>query len=164
MNNKNNVEAMISHLSQEISWIEALNTLLAEEKIMLETRQFEHLEELANKKQDLSSRLEISAKERLDLYGQDKINTNPNAALQEFLKQCSPQEANEINKLNIKLVEQLGICRDLNTVNGQVIANNIHTRQQIVNVLSGNKSDATSVYTANGNLSSASDNTHHQEA
>ena len=164
MNNNNNAAQLIGHLEQEINWIEVLNVLLSEEKNVLSSRQFDRLEELAEKKQDLSAKLEESAKLRMNLINSTHPETSPSLSLQGFLKTCSVNEANEINKLNTKLIEQLTICRDLNTINGQVIANNIHTRQQIVNALSGNKVDAVSVYTSNGDLTSSSSTNHHQEA
>jgi flagella synthesis protein FlgN len=160
----NNLKKLVSHLEQEINWIEQLNNLLAEEKIMLATRQFGQLEGLAEKKQTLSTNIEESAKERMDLINNFNKNIDPALSLKEFLKDCTTEESKQIDKLNTKLVGKLTMCRELNTVNGQVIANNIHTRQQIVNALSGNRTDAVSVYNANGNIKSAADNNHHQEA
>lgn len=164
MNNNNNASKLIGHLEQEINWIEALNILLAEEKNVLSTRQFNQLEELAEKKQVLSTKLEESAKQRIDLINDTHPESSPSLSLQIFLKNCSVIEANKINTLNTKLIEQLSICRDLNTINGQVIASNIHTRQQIVNALSGNKVEATSVYTSNGDMTSSNSANHHQKA
>ena len=158
----NSIKNLASHLEQEINWVEELNTLLSEEKIVLTTRQFDALEELANKKQTLSNKIEESAKQRIDFISNS--NNNVSLSLKEFLMNCPSEETNQINKLNNKLAELLATCRELNNVNGQVIANNMHTRQQIVNALSGNKVDAVSVYTATGNLKSSPDNHHHQEA
>lgn len=67
MNNNNKAETLITHLIQEINWVEELNTLLSEEKEILSTRQFNQLEKLAEKKQELSTKLEVSAKQRVDL-------------------------------------------------------------------------------------------------
>lgn len=50
MNNKNNKVKLAQELEQELFWIKELNTLLAEEKAALSTRQFEQLELLAEKK------------------------------------------------------------------------------------------------------------------
>lgn len=158
MNNNNNAKALVSHLEQEINWIEALNLILSEEKTTLASRQFDQLEELANKKQELSNKLEESAKQRLTIVNHSVTGEK------EFLKNFSTEEAKQISRLNIKLAEKLTYCRELNTVNGQVIANNIHTRQEIVNALSGNKADAVNVYTSNGTITSKNDNNHHQEA
>ncbi len=157
-NNNNNAKALVAHLEQEINWIEELNLILGEEKNILTTCQFDQLEDMANKKQEISDKLEESAKQRLTLVNQTT------AVDKDFLKNFSTDEANQISELNIRLSEQLTICRELNTVNGQVIANNLHTRQEIVNALTGNKTDAVSVYTANGNITSKNDNSHHQEA
>ncbi len=158
----NNIKTLVSYLEQEINWIEELNILLSEEKMVLSNRQFDTLEELANKKQMLSDKIEESAKQRVDLISNS--NNNASLSLKEFLINCSSEETDHLNKLNNKLAELLTTCRDLNNVNGQVIVTNIQTRQQIVNALSGNTVDAVSVYTATGNLKSSPDNHHHQEA
>jgi flagella synthesis protein FlgN len=167
MKNNNNSKAkqLIEHLDQEINWVNDLNTLLAEEKIVLATRKFDRLEDLAEKKQVLTLKLEDSAKNRLGLMNLPTNSQNSaKESLQEFLNNCSPDETNQINLLNSKLAEKLDLCRELNTVNGQVIANNIYTRQQIINALSGNKVDATEVYNANGGIDKPSENNHHEKA
>ncbi|MCL5272004.1 MAG: flagellar protein FlgN [Gammaproteobacteria bacterium] len=162
--NNNNATTLISHLEQEINWVEALNVLLSEEKNILATRQFDLLEVTAEKKQNLSAQLEESANQRMVLINGSGVNSTPSASLQAFLKNCSTDEAHQINILNNKLVEQLSICRDLNTINGQVIANNIHTRQQIISTLSGSKTEGISVYNSNGDIKSSTDTNHHQKA
>lgn len=164
MDNNNNIKTLASHLEQEINWIEQLNVLLGEEKIALANRQFDGLEDLANRKQTLSNKIEESAKKRVEIIQQANANTEAGISLKEFLKNATSADTNAVNKLNNKLVELLTTCRELNNVNGQVISHNMHTRQQIVNALSGNKTEAVSVYTATGNMKSASDNNHHQEA
>ena len=158
----NNITLLAQHLEQEINWVDELNVLLAEEKTMLATSQFNQLEEIANKKQALSAKIEESAKQRVALISSN--NNDQVLSLKEFLKDSTDSDANHLTNLNSILFEKLSTCRELNTVNGQVIAGNIHTRQQIVNILSGNNADAVSVYTATGNLKSSSDTQHHQEA
>ncbi|EHL32090.1 flagella synthesis protein FlgN [Legionella drancourtii] len=160
--NDNKVNALCSHLEQEINWVASLNALLAEEKGLLETRQFKQLEDCASRKQDLSSKLEESAKQRLELI--NKADQTVADSLKEFLKGCTETEASQINTLNSKLAEVLTLCRKLNTVNGQVIANNLYVRQEIVNTLSGNKASAASVYNSHGNLTSSNENRHHEKA
>ncbi|TAL65995.1 MAG: flagellar protein FlgN [Legionella sp.] len=164
MNNNQEAKELISQLVQEINWIEELNTFLSEEKIVLATRQFDKLEDLAEKKQQLTANLEESANKRVSLMTLGNKKPDNQAAMLEFLSKCSAEDALQINQLNNKLAEKLIYCRDLNTVNGQVIANNLHTRQEIVNALSGNKAVGVSVYTSNGELSTPADTKHHQEA
>lgn len=160
----NNIKTLASHLEQEINWIEQLNLLLAEEKITLANRQFDDLEELANKKQALSNKIEESAKKRVELIQHANANNDAGISLKEFLKNATSEDTSLVNKLNNKLVELLTTCRELNNVNGQVISHNMHTRQQIVNALAGKQTEAVSVYTATGNMKSTKDNNHHQEA
>lgn len=150
------IKGLISHLEQEINWIEQLISTLSAEKIVLATRQFDQLEDLAEQKQDLTVKLEASAQQRTELMGNQKLST--------LLQHSSGEETQQISKLNDKLAEKLMQCRDLNTVNGQVIATNIHTRQEIVSALSGNRVDGVSVYNANGDVSAASVANHHEEA
>lgn len=164
MNNNGKGKGLIAQLEQEISWIDELNQILSEEKLILATRQFEQLEDLANTKQKLSNHLEESAQARAQLLGIDKPNTDAKAALQTFLQSCSTEDAQTINNLNSKLAEKLNFCRDLNTVNGQVIASNLHTRQEIVNALTGNRAEAASVYTASGDMDAPSSPKHYEEA
>ncbi|WP_058534597.1 flagella synthesis protein FlgN [Legionella saoudiensis] len=163
--NNDKVKALCKHLEQEISWVESLNNLLAEEKGFLETRQFAQMEECASKKQDLSNKLEDSAKQRMELINSSNQAINAADALNAFLKECPEAEINQVKTLNNKLAHALTRCRELNAVNGQVIANNLYVRQELVNALSGNKPDAVKVYNAHGNLSSSNDtNRHHEEA
>ncbi|HRD69580.1 MAG TPA: flagellar protein FlgN [Legionella sp.] len=160
MNNNNNANILLTHLKQEIDWLIQLNDLLSEEKTALNTSEFNNLQTLALKKEELSAKLENSAAQRMEL-----INNQNSNSLKEFLAKCKPEEAKEITEHNSKLMEQLSICRELNTVNGQVIASNLHTRQQIVSALSGKKDDALNIYTSNGNIKSGkNDKSHHQEA
>ncbi|KTD72774.1 flagella synthesis protein FlgN [Legionella tucsonensis] len=158
------IKTLSSYLEQEINWIESLNSLLAEEKEILTSREFNRLEEFANKKKELSSKLEESAKKRLQLINYTNPNQDMNLVLTAFLKECTVEETNQINQLNTKLAELLTLCRELNAVNGQIIANNLYVRQEIVNTLSGNPANAISVYTSNGDIQSTKENTHHQEA
>ncbi|HAT7072108.1 TPA: flagellar protein FlgN [Legionella pneumophila] len=165
MNNNSKAKTLITQLEQEINWVEELNTLLSEEKEILSTSQFNQLETLAEKKQELSTKLEASAKQRVDLIKESNPVDKPHGLLlSDFLKNCATEDGIQINHLNNTLAEKLNLCRELNTINGQVIANNMYTRQQIVNALSGNKSDAVSVYTSNGNLETPSESSHHEEA
>jgi flagellar biosynthesis protein FlgN len=165
MDKNNDVYILAKYLKQELAWIKELNTTLEEEKHALTKREFTKLEDLANKKQELSNKLENSSKDRMSLIG-DPQTQSPSAFLNEFLKQCSANDANLINTLNHELAEQLVLCRDLNTVNGQVIATNIHTSQEVVNILSGNKVKDVSVYTATGDIKSSTkgEGGHHQKA
>lgn len=159
-----NTKIIFECMEQEISWLKELNELLAKEKIVLATRQFEHIEEIANKKNQLSNDLEASNSRRIAVMSEG----NPGSikvSIHDFIKKCSPDDSKKINKLNKNLAEQLAICRELNTINGQVIATNLHTRQQIVNILS-NKTDEGTVYTAAGTLKSSTttDPSHQKEA
>ncbi len=158
------IKALCSHLEEEINWIESLNSLLVEEKEILTSREFNRLEEFANKKQELSNKLEESAKQRMQLINHANSTQPMNLLLTEFLKDSSVEEANQINQLNTKLAELLTRCRELNAVNGQIIANNLYVRQEIVKTLSGNQANALSVYTSNGDIESTKENAHHQKA
>ena len=165
MHKNNDVNVLANYLKQEITWLKELNAALREEKQALAAREFNKLEDLSNKKQDLSNKLESSSKERMTLIG-DPQTQSPSSFLKEFLKHCSAHDAQLVNTLNNELAEQLGLCRELNTVNGQVIATNMNTSQEIVNILSGNKDKDVSVYKATGEIktSTKDEDGHHQKA
>ncbi|MDI9819296.1 MULTISPECIES: flagella synthesis protein FlgN [unclassified Legionella] len=156
---------LINLLKQEVNWIDSLIRLLSEEKNILVARQFEALEPLANQKQTISEQLEQSARQRVELLGLDQYDTQPKLGLQEFLSHCSKDEAEQINSLNKELAEKLIQCRELNAVNGQVIATNVNSHQEVIGIITGqNNTEATSVYTATGNIESSSDKSRHQKA
>ena len=152
-------------LQQEINWLDELITVLSEEKKALIERQFEMLENLANQKEVLSSSLEQSARERVELLEITLDNNDSKSALKTLLSTCPAEEAKQITELNNQLAEKILKCRELNTVNGQVITTNLNTRQEIFNSISGqNSSEAINVYTASGNVKSSVESSRHQEA
>lgn len=160
MNNNNNTQSYIAHLEQEIKWVDELNKLLAEEKDFLATRQFNQLEALATKKEELSNQLEDSARQRMTLVNQ----TGASSSVSDFMNKLHQTDGARIKQLNETLAEKLMLCRELNMVNGQVITHNLYTRQEIVNALSGNNPNAAGVYTATGNVKGTSNTSHHEEA
>jgi flagella synthesis protein FlgN len=159
------VQKLVNHLKQEIAWIKELNETLVEEKAILTARQFDKLEEIADKKQALSSQLEASSKERLELIGDPDTQSASNF-LKQFLQNCTSDDAKAVNELNNELAMLLITCRESNIINGQVIATNIHTHKEMVNILSGNKIKDVSVYTATGDIKNPTkpDSSHHQKA
>lgn len=131
---------------------------------MLAQRQFEELEPIANQKELLSKKLEQSASERMQLLEMAAYK-DAKLALQTFLNYCSSTEANQINELNTELAEKIATCRELNSINGQVITTNLSTRQEIINILTGRENTtAINVYTANGDLKASVEPSCHQEA
>lgn len=164
MKNLNEIKELASHLAKEINWVEQLNDLLSEEKNILTTRQFSQLDELAVKKQALSNQLEDSSKQRKALIENASSNNPQVTSFNELLQTSTTIEFNQINELSIKLAQALTHCRELNTINGQVIASNIYNRQEIINIISGNQTEVGSIYTANGSMSSSNKTNHHQEA
>jgi flagella synthesis protein FlgN len=165
MNNNNNMSKLAQELEQELFWVKELNILLAEEKTALSTRQFDKLEALAEKKQKFSTELEKSTKSRLLLIGATE-NVLPHVALQEYIKTLSPNDAKTLTKLSKELSEQITICQELNTINGQAIATNIHMRQEIIKVLTGSTEKDAATYTATGDIKNDGPNkpSHHEKA
>jgi flagella synthesis protein FlgN len=167
MDSKSAPKQFIHHLELEIQLIQELNKLLASEKEALSSRTFNELEALSLKKQELSEQLEESGKLKMTLL-EDASTLKANEYLQKILLGASAKEQETIGKLNKVFSELLTICRDSNTVNGQVIATNIYTHQEIVDLLTGNKKkDPASVYTASGEIKGPGGekrSTHHKEA
>ncbi len=162
MSHNTNIASFLKHLQQEITWLRELNVVLAAENEALRQSKFDDLEQLSVNKQILSEKLEKSASDRVTLVN-GNIDTTQNT-FEGLIKQCTPDESLMLNQLNAELAEQLVTCRDLNAVNGQVISSNLVTREEMVNILTGNQLKNIGLYNAEGNMQSASDGGHHQEA
>jgi flagella synthesis protein FlgN len=134
-----------------------------QERELLVTSQFHALEAISLEKTTLSDQLEQSAKERISLMNPANRQGDPKQFLQEFLNGCSKDEAEQINSHTKILAEKVALCRDLNSVNGQVISTNLHTREVFVNTITGNIADSLNIYTATGNVKSSSGKAHCQE-
>jgi len=161
----NKTGQLIKFLQQEITMLDSLLTLLSDEKQTLIDRNYESMEKLAVEKEKISALLERSGKDRVDLLQVDKFDNEPKKALQAFLQQTSQQEAQQINQLNTQLAEKIGLCREKNLINGQVIVANINTRQEIVNILSGhNPETAINLYNSTGTVKNSPDTGKHEEA
>lgn len=164
MNKNNNVADLLGYLEQEINLVKQLNVLLAEEKAVLLASEFEKLDAMATLKQELSEQLEQSAQQRLNLL-HESMQHNSSDPMQNFLQLCSNDQTTAINLLNNSLAHELTICRESNAVNGQVIASNLHSRQEIVSILSGaTDTELATTYNASGTIQSTGENSHHQEA
>ncbi|KTC75601.1 flagellar biosynthesis/type III secretory pathway chaperone [Legionella birminghamensis] len=156
---------LILLLKNEINLLSNLCEVLVQEKDILLTRQFENLEKLANQKESLSEQLETSSKQRLNLLTSHLSGENPKQSLEIFLKTCSAEEAAQIKQFNEELANHLNHCRELNTVNGQVIVANMNTRQELVQILHGqNPAEAVNTYTSSGDLHSKPGSNHHEQA
>ena len=129
-------QPIIDCLKQEVEWVTALNDVLLKEKQVLESNQFDELNTIAETKQKISENLEKSSRQRVLL-----LQINPNSpeqhrsALDKLLKALPEQEAITIKQLNDTLSQQLTLCRERNSINGQVIATNLTVRKEIVNGL-----------------------------
>ncbi|QRN03651.1 flagellar protein FlgN [Legionella sp. MW5194] len=152
-------------LEQEITHLDALISLLLREKDILVNRKFDELEEISNQKQALCAQLEESARQRIQVIGAQANASDYKTALGIYLKQLSQNEASTIESLNKTLADKLTLCREYNTINGQVITTNIITRQEMIGALTGQSMTAApNVYTASGNVKPGSDSGHHQKA
>ncbi len=162
---QNKATQLIQCFQMEISLLQALIEVLQKEKELLTNRNYSDLESIAQQKEELSSQLESHTKERLHLLNIESTPEASRTQLQTFLLQCSDSEKAQIQQLNEQLTELLMICREQNTVNGQVISANIHLRKDILDSLSGKQSqNTTNRYTSTGNLDTNGESTRHQEA
>lgn len=152
-------------LEEELALIDALVDILAQEKSVLLSRQFDALEELSNAKQALSTQIEQSARKRMELMGGSDNPSLYKQSFENYLKTCTVENIEKIIILNETLNEKLLRCRDQNMVNGQVITSNMNTRQAIVNALTGQESTHTNgLYTSTGNIKKSSDLGRHELA
>ncbi|MFC3907805.1 flagella synthesis protein FlgN [Legionella dresdenensis] len=161
---ENKFAQLSSLLQGEIAMVETMLEILASEKEALISREYEALEKLAKDKEDLSAKLETSCKARIELLQLGK-HGSPQQALQTFLADASQVETDQIRQLNMQLIATLEDCREKNIVNGQVIVSNMNTRQELVNLLSGQSGEAAvNVYTSTGDVKQAPDKGRHEEA
>ena len=142
--------------------VDDLLGVLAQETQLLSTRQFQQLDTLSQKKQDLSNQLESNYQCRLKLLQQLGNDSDPKVLQQLFLEQCSPEQASQIKQLNAELESNLSNCRHNNLVNGQVIAVNLSNQQAIYNILQGKSTTATT-YSPTGQVNNQSSTTKHEE-
>lgn len=152
-------------LEEELTLIDALIDILAQEKSVLLSRQFNALEELSNVKQTLSVQIEQSARKRLELMSGSDNPSLYKQSFENYLTTCTAEDVEKIIRLNDTLNEKLLHCRDQNMVNGQVITSNMNTRQAIVNALTGQENaHANGLYTATGNIKKGADLGRHELA
>lgn len=154
---------LASLLKQEITLIDSLLHVLAQEKETLITRQFERLETLSTEKQALSKQLEDSTKTRVHALCNSFDPAEYNNHLRDYLEQCSPDQARQIQDLNDQLAERIIRCREYNLINGQVIASNLNTRREIVSLLTGQEQES-KLYNAQGSIKKNGDSSRHQKA
>ena len=161
---QNTANQLIECFQTEISILKDLIEILQQEKDHLSKRNFSDLESIAERKESLSSQLESHTKERLNILNIQSTPESARKQLQALLQEYSEHERTQVQQLNEQLTELLMICREQNTVNGQVISANIHLRKDIIDSFSGKQSqNTTNRYTATGNLDTNGDSTRHQE-
>ena len=148
-------QTVVASLQQEVEWVKALNDVLLKEKEALEHNQFEQLTTFAETKKTLSENLEKSTKNRLEHMQIDPNNpTAHKEAFQKFLHSLPQEQASTIQQLNAALSEQLKLCGERNTVNGQVIATNFVARKALVENLTSNadKDENQATYDSQGDV------------
>ena len=99
---------------------------------------------------DDSEEHEQSGKQRMEMIGS---SSDDKESIQLFLSNLQAQEAERIQDAIAKLGRVLGQCRELNAINGQIIATNMQTRTSLIDALKGQSGrDATRLYTSTGSL------------
>ena len=93
----------------------------------------------------------------------DKDDKGLELCLREFLFGHSESDVQQVNSLNTQLSTLLNQCRELNSVNGQVIANNLYIRKEMLNTLSGHGGNAMDIYNAHGNITISRNQDHYRE-
>lgn len=140
------------HFNQEIQILDQLILLLDEERQALKQRQFEKLEHIAPKKEDLSSQLKSLSEIRMQFILDQADMNNYKPQFVEYLKTLSDEQRQIINQLNDTLVAKIMACKEANNINGQVVTANLHTRTETVAILTGQHPVVPNAYTAQGNI------------
>ncbi|HFC53540.1 MAG TPA: flagellar protein FlgN [Gammaproteobacteria bacterium] len=121
-------------LSEEEICLKRLAESLERERVALETRESEALEQaVAEKRQILeqTARLHQRRAVLLQQYG----FSNDEEGLQDCMAQCSPSLSRELAPLWRKLRARMEWCRDQNLVNGRILELNMRCIRQTLSIL-----------------------------
>jgi flagella synthesis protein FlgN len=148
-------------LESDLEFTNSLIQLLEQEKQILTDREIDNLPPLIEKKQHVMEQMEENFQKRI-AFLQDTVGKGSYVEqLNTFLNELSPQENQQFTDLNQKLEEGIGRCRDLNQINGQVIAVNMHNREQLLNLIQGKSQQTT--YDATGAVKHQQQQKDHRE-
>lgn len=153
---------LLALISADTNLIDDLLGVLNVETESLKKREFQHLDSLSKQKSQISQQLEQNFAKRRQLLQQFGTSDDPLELTQILIKQLSAEQAKKIAQSNQQLEAKLSQCRHMNVVNGQVIAVNLASHQQVNNLLSGNKGPA-NTYSASGQIQAVSNSNRHQE-
>jgi flagella synthesis protein FlgN len=148
-------------IESDLADVESLIALLEREKAILSERQFEELPTLVEQKQSKMKCLEENFKRRVDYLTNSHDGDTYLECLNSYINTLAPEQREPIIQLNQQLEQALAKCRDLNTINGQVISVNLNNHAQLMNIIQGKPTQAT--YDAKGNIQRQAQQTKHQE-
>lgn len=154
---------MVQLLQAEIDLVEALNTLIHEEREALIEKNFELITCIADKKEALAEQLHTQTQKRLQLVCQGENADTYQSALPGYLTQLDDKTRDLIHHLNTLLSEKLITCKTGNAVNGQVITANIQMREHLLEAV-GASHRLGATYGEQGQVDRLRDASHHHEA
>lgn len=132
----------------ECQLLDELISLLKIERTVLGTSKLDELEAILERKEVLSQQLEESAAKR-----------------DAWIRETESLDKDVLRVLNESMAQKLTECNELNLINGQVINTSMRYQQELIDILTGNNMDGLQdTYAKNGELSSSSKVTHHEEA
>lgn len=150
-------------LREEITLVQALNTLIVQERQILIERDYEALSNMADQKEAIAAKLNALTKDRiLHVCGED----NPERyqeCLPAYLSKLDERTRNDIHELNTLLSEELVTCKAGNAVNGQVITANIQIRENLLETIGASSAQGVT-YGEQGQVDKVRDPSHHHEA
>lgn len=149
-------------LNTDNQLLDELITVLTQETEMLKKRKFQQLDSLSTDKNDLVIQLEQSFNKRMQLLKDFGDSDDPQTLLQSLLTTLSSSQAQTIQQNNQQIEAKLSQCRHTNTVNGQVIAVNLHSHQTLNNIVSG-KNNVSNTYSASGQMKGTLLSNRHEE-
>lgn len=133
MNNMQN--SLMNNLNKACDLLDQLDHILDEEQSVLRKREFNELVDIADRKNHYLSQLDDNYHDRESLLTQLKLSHNADG-LRTFIEDYA-EEPETLRDLWSNTQDKLQRCRERNTVNGTVIAINLHNNRYLQQLLKG---------------------------
>ncbi len=149
----NNMQAsLMDNLIKACDLLDQLDHILDEEQSVLRKREFNELVEIADRKHNYLNQLDDNYHLRESLLSQLKL-THDSDGLRTFIHDYA-EEPEALRDLWSSTQDKLQRCRERNTVNGTVIAINLHNNKYLQQLLKG-QTGSDNTYDPQGNLNHA---------
>lgn len=138
-------------LRQDLTNLNALQSLLGQEQNLLKTRDSEDIKRISENKASLVKQIETHAKEKARLLASSGWGVKP-GQVGETLKKLGDEELYDLWQ---ETVSALQSCKDKNTVNGTIISHTLQRTAKLMNIIRG-QNKAPNLYGQKGKTSQIS--------